>query len=288
MVINIIHAGKQKLIQYIDLYIIRFFMCLSILINVTSLSSCGVSSEVSGANVPSSSLNVSNEMVIANVLYSDIRTPDDFYQEVETAGTFGSISHVKNINLLINDGLPDYELTSNDFVEAMDWDEQAAASQVLYDQLVDVSQTDLYFQFTRVNPTFPEILHSSRVFKADILDRFGVDSADEESVFKGRITKVGVTAADVKLIVEYLWMFTFSNNYRNAIVESYTVEGINEFIHTMTQAELNFSYSQSCDTIDLYEVSYTVSKATGNITRDKVLDSTFNAKLTNGVIDICQ
>ena len=101
----------------------------------------------------------------------------------------------------------------------------------------------LYFQFTRYDPESPQFINMHRVFKASALDRNGVDRSDEDAKYKGRITLTELTAENVKLIVEYLWLFTLSNNYRNAVLESYTTETESKFEHVMKQARLKLSYS---------------------------------------------
>ena len=264
-----------------------YYFRLTFLVISLSLSGCDISTESQGVNSDASDV-LSNELIIANALYFNDRLPDDFYQETYPEDAFVSVSHVKNINLLVNDGLPAYELASDDFAEAMDWSEQVEVSKEFYNQLVDVSETDLYYQFTRSNPDLPELIYYSRVFKINMLDRSGVDRSEEDGEYKGKITINGLTATDVKYVVEYLWMFTFSNNYRNAILDSYTLQTDEEFIHVMQHAKLDFSYDETCDTVNLYEIRYTVPKLSGLIWKDKEFISTFSAKLTNGQIEICE
>jgi len=258
------------------------------LLFVLSLVACSVATDDKSLNSSIADTALSREMMISTSLYFDERVPEGFYQGNYADDLFVSISHVKNIDLTINDGLPVYELASNDFVEAMDWDEQAVETKGFYEQLVDVNETDLYYQFTRTNPDFPELIHLSRVFRTDMLDRSGVDRSDENGGYKGRITVVDISATDVQFIVEYLWMFTFSNNYRNAILESYTSETVDEFVHIMEHAKLDFSYDESCDTVELYQIRYTVPKASGLIWRDKQFIRSFSTKLTDGQIEICE
>ena len=71
------------------------------------------------------------------------------------------------------------------------------------------------------------------------------------------------------------------------MLESYTTETDIEYIHIMKQAKLNLSYSESCDTVEMYEIRYTVAKASGLIWKDKVFVRQFSAKVTNGQIEIC-
>ena len=195
---------KQAVIPLMQMR--RFLLLLiSTTFFVTACGSTTATTEETVAN---------NDLLTAKALYFDKRTPDDFYHEESSSDLFASISHVKNIGILPLDnrsGLSVYELSSDDFVEAMTWDEQATVYQPLYSQLVANSETDLYYQFTRVNPDLPEFVDISRVFKADILNRAGVDRSDEDGEYQGKITLTDMTAAAVKQVVEYLWMFSFSN-----------------------------------------------------------------------------
>jgi len=254
-----------------------------------SLSACSSGSDTAGAG--SSTVDNASEMKIARALYFDQRTPEGFYKEAFQNDTFYSVSHVKNTSLLpVVDraGLSVHELASDNFTEAMAWSDKAAEYQQSYKQLAANSETMLYFQFTRFDPASPQFINMNRVFKASVLDRNGVDRSDESASYKGRITMPNLTAENVKLIIEYLWTFTLSNNYRNAVLESYTTETENEFVHIMKQARLSLNYSGGCDDVEVYEVRYRIPKDSGFIWKEKVLSSTFSAKRTDSYLEICQ
>ena len=254
-----------------------------------SLMACSAATEELSDNTKAS-LDINNDLVIANALYFNKRIPDGFYHENTSADLYGSLSHVKNTTILpIVDraGLAVYELASNNFTEALAWDELTTVHQPLYSQLVANSETDLYYQFTRVNPDLPELNDISRVFKANMLDRNGVDRTNEDSIYQGRITQSIITAASIKHILEYLWTFSFSNNFGNAIMESYTEEMPNEFIHIMKLAKINFSHSDACDTVEMYEIRYTVARANGLIWKDKQLMRSFLTKRSGNTVEVC-
>ena len=260
---------------------------LVLLFSVTFfLAACSSAEEVTDA----SKVTEDNNLLIAEALYFDKRIPDDFYREASSDDLFVSISHVKNTGIIPfsgRNGVSVYELSSNDFVEAMAWDEQATVYQPLYSQLVDNSETKLYYQFTRVNPDLPEFKDISRVFKANMLDRSGVNRNEEDGEYQGKITLANMNAGAIKQLVEYLWMFSYSNNYSNAVLESYTRETEDEFIHTMKQAEINFSYDGSCDEISSYEIRYSINKESGLIWKDKFLLDTFTAKRSGISVEVC-
>ena len=237
-----------------------------------------------------SSTSLSQDTSIASALYADKRMPEGFYSEKAPDNTFYTISHLKNISILplVNRaGLPVYDLASNDFSEALAWSDQAAAYQPSYKQLSGNSETPLYYQFTRFDPASPEFIDMQRVFKASVIDFTGVDRNNEDEQYQGRITLTDLTAEKVKMIIEYLWLFTSNNNYSNAILESYTTESAGEFVHIMKQARLNIGYGDKCDSIEVYEVRYTIPRNTGTIQKVKSLDHVFMARRTGDGIEIC-
>lgn len=264
----------------------NLFACLVVM--TPFLASCGGSGESSASlNTGNSALsfNQSSDIQIAETVYFDARTPDGFYQESYSNDNFYVISHIKNTDLLAlvdRAGVVSYELSSNNFNEALTWTNTSESYQATNKQLVDNTETSMYYQFTRVDPIAPEIVYYQRVLKSTVLDRNGVDDT-----YKGVITIPAITAADVKLIVEYLWSFTSNNNYGFAVLDSTVTEGAADFIYRMEQVNLNMSFDESCDSIELYEVTYSVLKATGAITKSAVLQRVILAKRSGDYIEIC-
>ena len=248
------------------------------------LSACSSGSD-SNSEESAAINSTTADMEIAAALYFDQRTPDDFYKEDYQDDKFYLASHVKNIDLLPivdRQGVTVFELTSDDFTEAMNWSEQSAVFQASYKQLVDNTETLLYRQFTRVDPAAPQFVYLNRVLKASVLDRNGVDDD-----YKGRITLTNMTAADVKFIIEYLWTFTIDNNYGNAVLSSSLTETVDTFVYVMQQASLTSSFDDSCDVIEVYDVRYTVPKASGFIWKDEVLEREISAKRSGDFLEIC-
>lgn len=254
------------------------------------LVSCSSTTDNQEANNNVANAAAASDMAIANALYFNERTPEGFYHENFEDDAFYSVSHVKNVDLLpysARTGLAVHELASDDFIEAMGWVEQAAGFLQANDQLVDNSETSLYYQFTRVDPASPQFTHMYRVFKANVLDRNGVDRGDEDGEYKGRITSAEITAEKVKLILEYLWLFTISNNYYNTVLDSYTAETADSFIHIMNQASLTTNNNDNCDTIQVYEIRYTIPKVSGFVWKDKSLTHRFSTRRVGDRIETC-
>ncbi len=253
------------------------------------LSACGSGSDSGSARFSDDKTTIistaTTDMAIATALYFDQRTPEGFYKEEYQGDKFYIANHVRNIDLMpIADrlGVAVFELTSDDYFEAMGWSEQSATLQDSYKQLVDNSETLLYHQFTRVDPLSPQFVHLNRVLKASALDRNGVNDS-----YKGRITLANMTAADVKLIIEYLWTFTIDNNFGNAVLSSSITETEDELAYVMQQARLNSSFDDSCDAIEVYDVHYIVPKASGFIWKTEVLEREISAKRSGGFLEIC-
>jgi len=275
-------SSKAKILYYsIVLPFYRMVWGISVLFVLSACSSGSGDSQSLDKNGSFQEENIK----IAQAIYFNKRTPEGFYQEPSQGDDYYVTSHIKNIDLLPlanRNGQAVFELTSDDSTEALNWSEQATVLQTVYKQLVDVSETVLYRQFTRMDAASPEFVYLQRVLKANVLDRNGV--TDD---YKGRITLPAVNADDVKLIIEYLWTFTLSNNYGTAVLLSVISETDTAFSHVMQQAKLTASLNVSCDTIELYDVTYTVSKASGFINKKEVLNRVILAKRTGDNVEIC-
>lgn len=256
-------ADKTLLTNRAGMQMSRIVMHAGILIVALVITACGGGTPAS--DLQANSYKGSDYEIITKV-YTDQRTPDGFYQE-SLPDTWYTIRQLKNTDLLegvVPSSTPVYELGTDDFTEALNWSETIALQQAVYEQLVDTTETDLYFQFTRFSPGTPDNTHYSRVFKSSSLDRSGYDLGNP-GIYLGMITRQPLTAEQVKYVIEYLWTFTFNNNYGNAVLESYTEETDSEFIHTMTEARLTMDYADNCDTIQIFETQYSVQKTDGMI-----------------------
>jgi hypothetical protein len=175
----------------------RIFIYAGILIIAFALPACG--GEMAATGIQAHADTKSDYEIRAKV-YTDQRTPDGFYQE-SLPGIWYTIRHLKNTDLQVGiavSGSPVYELSADDFTEALNWSETVAMQQAVYEQLVDTSETDLYFQFTRFSPGtgIPDLTHYSRVFKSSFLDRSGYDRSNP-GTYLGMITWQPLTTEQV-------------------------------------------------------------------------------------------
>lgn len=272
--------------------VLQLFQTLSVGFLTLNLIACGGGG---GGSEPTTQRSESataglSDIAIAKTVYNDTRTPKGFYTEKFRDDAYYSVSHVKNIDLVPianRTGMAIYELSSNDFTEALGWSELAASNQLDNKQLVDNSESFMYLEFVRVDPASPQFIQLNRVFKADVLDRAGVDQTNPDR-YQGRVTMPTINVSQVKTLIEYLWGFTSSNNYGHAVLTSYTSESDDQFSHTMLQADLNINYHGGCDIIEVYEHHYTVSKDSGFIWMDKSLQRLIKARRNGSQIEVCE
>ncbi len=250
-----------------------------------SLSACGGSSPTPASNSNIAATGEMRDVDIAAALYFDKRTPEHFYRESIDDALYVSVGHIKSTDLVVaaNRGdMPVYELSTDSADEALSWSEQAANNQPGYRQLVDSSETFLYYQFTRVDPANPQLVEYKRVFKASVLDRQGASET-----YVGRITFPTITVDQVGQIMEYLWLFSNENNYGNAVLTSASFDRDEAWVHEMRVARLYPSYSGGCDTIEVYLNRYTVARDSGLIRKQSVLSRIISAKRDGAGVKLC-
>lgn len=275
----------------------RFFQNVSLLFLIVILSACNGASETSATDpaveysaIPLSIDFSNDDNVILQAVYFDIRTPVGFYSEYYAdSDTYYSTSNIKNVELLPianRIGVARYELSTDDFTEALDWSEQAANYMPAYKQLVDNSETDLYFEFLRVDLNNPLFVHRSRVFKKSALDRSGIDLNQPDN-YQGQINTQTLSAERVKMLIEYFWTYSFSNNRGNAVLTSNTIETDVSYIHVMEEAKLTTGLVDQCDTVEIFESTYTVQKDTGDIWREQVTTREISSKRYGSNFEIC-
>ena len=250
-------------------------------------------SDADSVEGPVQTSSVVAEPVILQAIYRDIRTPEGFYQEpTRDPATFYTIHHVTNTGImapsLVTDATPVYELCSDDFSEAYNWSEIASSSSGRSLDLADTTDTEMYFEFSRFNPEELNRIDLSRVFKCTYLDRSGVNLNDL-SVFKGVLAKRPFDAYDLKLVVEYLWLFSYSNNFGHVVLSSDSTETADEYVHTLTEATLQVSHDPfgECDLIEVFVSTHVANKATGEIHTEIQPMTAFKSKLVEGVPQLC-
>jgi len=268
-------------------------MCMSLLVG------CGEGGTDAADAMPDASVSTAqsvsgDESVVAGIsestllqaVYLNKRTPASFnLAQVDDSG-FYTIRHIRNSDVVANarfvarvasqDALQapqarvqaDFELSSDDFTEAMQWSEVMAGKQPVYHQLVDVSESELYYQFARVAMGSPTTTEYDRVFKRSMLNRDNAESQaikSGEQAFLGIIPPVRQSEHNIKQVIDYLWSFSESNNYGYAVVSTAFQAYSDHYRYMLTEAQLDTATGTGCDRIQIMEKRYDISRSTGRI-----------------------
>ena len=214
---------------------------------------------------------------IMEAIYYNKRTPEYFYREASPPDdVFQTIQHVKNTDIASAYTIV-YELCTDSADEALQWSETAKRN---LGDLVDITDTELYFQFDRVPPTRPNFSNLQRIYKCAMLDRSLADlnAPDDHLGFYYRLPQ---QPEEIRKIIEYLWTFSILNNYGNVVLQGVTEEAASVFEYTLYQARLVPGVNGDCDTINIYRTLYSTDKNSGNISYNETLIDSLRTKFEN-------
>jgi hypothetical protein len=230
----------------------------------------------------------SNENIIATVYDSAYSVPDTFFvdERFDTPRSY-SLYHVKDTSV-------SYELCTDDFAEALAWEDADNISRPVNGHFVDSYENDRYFEVIRelsfpgdignvANDTSPGF---ARVFKCSSVDRNGVDR-NLRNGYGGTLNTRPLTASVVREFAEYLWQFTFFETSNRKVLDSYSNESADSYDHTLL---LGFLVNQGfgrCDRIEVVDWVFSADKSTGEVNRDFRFLFSLEAQLVDGVPEQC-
>ncbi len=257
------------------------------------LSACGGGSSGAGSSAetpPSPALVVgvtlSNQQIAAALYADNARTPADFYAEpLPQSQQYIATSHLKNVDL--GDAGTPHELCTDDWNQALAWSEAGAQRSSQYRALVANDANERYFQFDRVSSSQPELYQRGRIFRCAYLDRSGVDLQQPQGQ-AGQLNLRPITAANLKLLGEYLWHFSNYNNFGHAVLRS-TTETLNGSLrHSLIIANLQQGGSAgSCDQINVESWIHSIDSGSGAMTRGVSTLWSFGARATPTGAELC-
>jgi hypothetical protein len=245
---------------------------LAIIIVSFFLTACGGGGGGSAQPVSDASASAlsAERQYAAERIYRDERFPVDFtFPEFWDDSPNIITAHVKSTEVLLFAKMPEipaFELSTDSWKDAITWSEEAAQKLPVYYDLVDLRETDMYFELIRVNSELPDMHYHSLIFKDSFIDRSGVD-LDNPGAHRGYISLNFLTSGYIDTVVEHLYLSSGHNQYGYAVLEEGTEELDEEFRHTMTEAEL-VPGAGSCDTIRVFEIVHHISKITGEMTAE--------------------
>jgi hypothetical protein len=230
-----------------------------------------------------------SEQQIAALLYDNsYKAPDGFYVDAraDTERSY-TLHHVL-------DDTASYELCSDDFAEAMAWEEADNAERSVQGYFVEAFETSRYFEIARElsyendvgnvedisSPGF------ARVFKCRDTSRDGVDRS-ELNGYAGRINALPVSAERIRVFSEYLWQFTFFPNSRKKVLASYPSATGDHITHTLRLAFATNQGTGQCDLIEVADWRYSVHRVSGEVRRQFDVIRRFEAQNQAGVVSVC-
>jgi hypothetical protein len=222
---------------------------------------------------------------IARLIYADQRTPEGFYEDttVPVSG-YVATTHLKNTDLGAE--VAAHELCTDDWNQALAWSETVAAAAPTYADLVATDSNTRFFEFGRVPRGQDGAYLRARVYRCEYLDRAGVDLRAPEGD-AGHINRRPFSAADLRELSEYLWLFSTFNNFGNAVLGSSGSTGPT-LSHTLYVATLTrASTAGGCDRIDVIEWTHTANSQTGALQRSRRALWSFGARRAGAVAETC-
>ena len=224
------------------------------------------------------------EEVLAKVYDGLYQTPKYFFVD-ERADTPRSyvVYHVKDFSM-------SYELCTNDYYQALDWETADHDSREVNGYYVGSYENDRYFEFVRElsypssvgninDPTSPGF---ARVFKCSYLNRNGVDR-NIRNGYAGTLNLKALSKEAIRTFTEYMWQFTFFWPAEKKVLETFSTETETAFQHTLMLAFATKQGSGQCDFIDVVDWDFSVNKDNGQINKEFKHLYDMQAQLVNGV-----
>ena len=229
------------------------------------------------------------EHQIAALLYdSHYSVPDGFYVDAraDTKRSY-TLHHVL-------DSSASYELCSDDFAEALAWEEADNEQRSVQGYFVEAFETSRYFEVARELNYENDVGNISditspgfaRIFKCRDTSRDGVVRS-ELNGFAGKINAQPISADSIRVFSEYLWQFTFFPNSRKKVLASYPLEVGGALTHTLRLAIATSQGTGRCDRVEVIDWRFSVHPGSGEVTRQFDVIHSFEAEIQSGLVRVC-
>lgn len=227
---------------------------------------------------------------IAAVVYdTSYSVPAGFYvDERATTERSYTIHHVLDTSA-------SFELCTDDYAEAMAWEEADNANRSVQGYYVESYDNFRYFEFVRelsydddvgnvddlTSPGF------ARIFKCSNTSRDGVDRS-QLTGYAGSLNAHPLAQDSIRIFAEYLWQFTFFPTSRKKVIDSYSTATDTALGQTLVLAFSRNQGTGRCDLIEVAEWKFSADRYSGEIAKSFEIVRTFEAEFENGAIAICE
>lgn len=263
---------------------------------VLGMASCGgggaesvapVAALVTSKTAPPRTLPADSE-IMAKVYDTSYQVPDDFFVDDRASTPVSyTVHHVKDVSM-------SYELCTNDYNEALEWEAADNDSRAVSGFFVGSTENDKYFEFVRElsftggignisDPTSPSF---SRVFKCSYVNRDGVDR-NLRNGYAGTLNVRPLSSNAIATFAEYLWQFTFFWPASAKVLESFSSEQEDTYEHTLLLALATIQGTDQCDLIEVVDWVFSVDKNSRQITKKFNILFDFEARFADGVPELC-
>ena len=231
----------------------------------------------------------SNEEILAAVYDNTYQVPEEFYvdERADTPQSY-SLYHLQDDSI-------SYELCTDDYSEAITWEDADNLSRSVSGYYVGSVETENYFEVIR-ELAFPDDIGNipdltspgfARVFKCSSVNRNGVDR-NLRNGYGGTISRARLSVDTVRDFVEYLWQFTYFDTGRGKVLDSFTNERPGAYAHTLLLAFRISRGDNECDRIEVIDWIFSADKLSGDVNREFRFLFALDAHLNNGVPEQCQ
>lgn len=228
------------------------------------------------------------EEVLVKVYDGLYQTPDYFFidERADTPRSY-TVYHVK-------DGSMSYELCTNDYYRALEWETADHDSREVNGHYVGSYENDRYFEFIRElsypssvgnigDPTSPGF---ARVFKCSYLNRDGVDR-NIRNGYAGTLNLKAPSKEAIRTFTEYMWQFTFFWPAEKKVLETFSTETETAFQHTLVLVFATKQGMGQCDLIEVVDWVFSVNKDNSKMTKEFKHLYDMQAQLVNSVRKKC-
>lgn len=259
------------------------------------IAACGGSGSTDTAKPPASAGVIGqpapmpgDAQVAALVYDTSYSVPAGFYvdERAQTERSY-TVHHVL-------DESASFERCTDDYAEAMAWEDSDNATRSVQGYYVESYDNSRYFEFVRelayendvgnvddlTSPGF------ARIFKCSNTNRDGVDRSLLTG-YAGSLNAHPLDPNSIRVFAEYLWQFTFFPTSRKKVLDSYATVTEQALEQTLLLAFSNNQGTGRCDLIDVAQWRFSADRYSGEVEKSFEVVRSFEAKVENGAVVLC-